>query len=98
MTRSALWLRGKMLTLEHEGEPLSRYEVKFLAGSGKPKTLARPLLFGHSRALPQPKLFALDPLGEDGWLKALRLEDYAPRRSRPESLQQSLFSYCEAWG
>ncbi len=33
-----------------------------------------------------------------GWLKALRLEDYAPRRVLPGSLQQNLFPYHEAWG
>ena len=32
------------------------------------------------------------------WLKVLRLEDYAPRRSRPEALQETLFPYHEAWG
>jgi hypothetical protein len=37
--------------------------------------------------------------GEDGWLKALRLEDYAARRPRrPPALQQALFPYHEAWG
>jgi uncharacterized protein (DUF58 family) len=40
-----------------------------------------------------------DALGEDGWLKALRLEGYAARsRRRPEALQQALFPYHEAWG
>jgi hypothetical protein len=48
--------------------------------------------------VPQPKLFGLDSLGEGGWLKALRLEDYAPRRPRAGSLQQALFPYHEAWG
>ena len=39
----------------------------------------------------------LDALGECGWLKALRLEGYAPRRPRrPLSLQQALFPYAEA--
>jgi hypothetical protein len=33
-----------------------------------------------------------------GWLKALRLEDYAPRRVLPGSLQHNLFPYHEAWG
>ena len=46
----------------------------------------------------QPKLFRLESLGDGGWLKTLRLEDYAPTRLRPESLQQALFPYHEAWG
>ena len=33
-----------------------------------------------------------------GWLKVLRLVDYAPRRVRPMALQQVLFPYHEAWG
>ena len=54
----------------------------------------------RKRAMPpsQPKLFRLESLGDGGWLKTLRLEDYAPRRLRPESLQQALFPYHEAWG
>lgn len=36
-------------------------------------------------------------LGEAGWLKAMRLEGYAPRSpGRPQTLQQALFSYAEA--
>ena len=42
-------------------------------------------------------LFGLDALGGAGWLKALRLEGYAPRRPRgPLALQQALFPYAEA--
>ena len=52
----------------------------------------------RNRGLTQPKLFALSILGKSGWLKALRLEDYASRRTRPGSLQQALFPYHEAWG
>ena len=51
------------------------------------------------RASPQLRLFALDSLGDGGWLKALRLEGYAPRiPRRPGVLQQALFAYHEAWG
>jgi hypothetical protein len=44
------------------------------------------------------RLFGLaETLGEDGWLKVLRLEDYAPRSLRqPEMLQQVLFTYTDA--
>lgn len=45
------------------------------------------------------RLFELGALGEGGWLKALRLEGYAPRAThRPTDLQQTLFPYHEAWG
>jgi len=36
-------------------------------------------------------------LGESGWLKAIRLEEYAARtRRHPEALQQTLFPYLDA--
>jgi hypothetical protein len=56
------------------------------------------VLFGTAVPPAQPKLFALSILGEGGWLKALRLKYYAPRRTQPGSLQQALFPYHEAWG
>jgi hypothetical protein len=72
--------------------------VEFSATTAKPKGIARPVLFGTAIALPEPRLFGLEVLGEGGWLKTLRLADYAPRKARPRSLQQSLFPYHEAWG
>jgi hypothetical protein len=35
---------------EHAGEPLSRYAVEFSATTGKPKGIARPVLFGTAIA------------------------------------------------
>ena len=68
-------------------------------GTEKPRALARPVLFETTVMLPQPKLFGLASLWESGWLKTLRLEDYAPRKkSRLGPLQQALFPYHEAWG
>lgn len=91
---AALWLQEKSLMLEYEGETLSRYDVDYLPGSGKLREVTRPKLFETSRALPQLRLFALDALGQAGWLRALRLEDYAPRGPRRASaLQEILFSY-----
>jgi hypothetical protein len=75
----------------------SRYALEFSATTGKPKGIARPVLFGKAIALPQPRLFGLEVLGEGGWLKTLRLADYAPTKGRPGSLQQSLLPYHEAW-
>jgi hypothetical protein len=60
--------------------------------------IARPVGLGTAIALPQPRLFGLEVLGEGGRLKTLRLADYAPRKPPPGSLQQSLFPYHEAWG
>ena len=96
---AALWLAAESLTVEHAGEPLSRYAVKVEAATGELRSVARPRLFETSHGLRQPqrRLFALDSLGECGWLKALRLEGYAPQRPRgPLSLQQALFPYAEA--
>jgi hypothetical protein len=81
---AALWLAAESLTVEHAGEL---------------RSVARPRLFETSHGLRQPqhRLFALDSLGECGWLKALRLEGYAPRRPRgPLPLQHALFPYAEA--
>jgi hypothetical protein len=55
-------------------------------------------LYETSVVLPQPKLFDLgEVLGEEGWVKFLKLDEYAPRRPRrPDELQQVLFPYTEA--
>jgi hypothetical protein len=95
---AALWLAAESLTLEHGGESLSRYEVRVEPNTGRLRAVGRPRLFEVSHALPQPRLFGLDSLGEAGWLKALRLGDYAPRRpASPRGLQQPPFPYLEAW-
>jgi hypothetical protein len=96
---AALWLAAESLTVEHAGEPLSRYEVRVEAASGELKAVARPRLFENSHGLRQlqRRLFALDALGEGGWLKAMRLEGYAPRAlRRPLALQAALFPNAEA--
>lgn len=37
----------------------------------------------------------MNVLGEAGWLKAIKLEEYAPRkRHRPQALQGALFRYA----
>jgi transposase len=65
--------------------------------AAKLETVTNPRLFATPYRTTQPKLFALDALGEGGWLKALRLAGYAARaRRRPEALQQALFPYLEA--
>ena len=98
-SEAALWLAAESLTLEHGGEQLSRYDVKLVATTGELRTVSKPRLFDTSR-LPdhrQLRLFALDALGEAGWLKVMRLAGYAPREpERPQALQQALFPYAEA--
>ncbi len=52
-------------------------------------------LFETSIIVPQLRLFDLgEVLGEEGWMKVLKLDEYTPRR--PDKLQQVLFSYTEA--
>jgi predicted ester cyclase len=90
---------GAVPELGEQGvEPLSRYAVEFSATTGKPEGIARPVLFGTAIALAQPRLFGLGVLGEGGWQKALKLEDYAPRRRRARALHQTPLPYHEAWG
>jgi hypothetical protein len=94
---AALWLAAESLTVEHSGEPLSRYAVEVEPNTGELRKVERARLFGTSRSAAQPRLFALEALGEAGWLKALRLEGYAPRAPRgPLALQEALFPYAEA--
>ena len=95
---AVVWLQPGSLAVEYAGEMLSAYDVQLAADTGRPRTVGRPRLFetSYQRSWPQLRLFALD---EAGWLKALRLEDYAAGRARrPEMLQQALFPYHEAWG
>ena len=67
-------------------------------GAGRLLEVGKPALFETSHALGQMRLFGLaETLGEDGWLEALRLGDYAPRSPRhPDMLQQVLFAYVDA--
>lgn len=100
-----LWLLENTLIVEHAGRPLSAYEVSYDArspggrgGYGRLLEVGRPTLFETPHVSDQPRLFSLaETLDDDGWLKALRLQDYAPRRrSRPGMLQQVLFAYTDA--
>jgi hypothetical protein len=55
-------------------------------------------LFETSIVLPQLRLLDLgEALGEEGWVKFLKLDEYAPRQvRRPDASQQVLFPYTEA--
>jgi len=94
---AALWLQGGSLTLEHAGQALARYDATWEEGSGRLLTVTRPRLFETPHASPQMRLFGLQSLGTDGWLQALKLDEYTPRRPRkPLALQQVLFPHPEA--
>jgi hypothetical protein len=92
---AALWLPACSLTLEqHGGRTLSRYDVQRAAGSDRIASVAQPRLFQTPYAAAQPRLFGLK---EAGWLKALKLREYADRKPRrPEFLQETLFAYLNA--
>jgi hypothetical protein len=100
---AVLWLLERTLTVEHAEETLSAYEVDHdpaggRGGSGRLLAVRRPTLFETPFASGQMRLFDLtETLGEDGWLKVLRLDEYAPRSARrPQMLQQVLFTYTDA--
>ncbi len=102
-TEVAVWVAEDSLTVEYGGETLSRYEVECdpAAGVGAVSRLRRVkshTLFETSVVVPQLRLFDLgEVLGEEGWMKFVKLDEYAPRRPhRPDELQQVLFSYTEA--
>lgn len=94
----ALWLGSESPSVEYDGEALSRYEVDYQRDAGKLREVKSPRLFATRHRSLQPRLCGLDEaLGEGGWLKALKLDEYAPRRSpRPQASQQVLFPYVEA--
>ena len=91
---AAVWLQPGSLTVEFGGETLSRYAVELVPRTGELRAVGRPRLFETSRTPPQLRLFGLD---EAGWIKALKLDGYAPRRPRrPMALQRTLFAYLDA--
>ena len=94
----ALWLGGDSLSIEYGGQTLSRYDISLSSDTAKLEAVRNPRIFVTRYRTPQLKLFALeDGLGESGWLKALRLEDYILRpRVATRALQQVLFSYLDA--
>jgi hypothetical protein len=69
-------------------------------GAGKLEEVTKPTLLETSYQQPHLKLVDLvEILGNTGWLKVLRLDDYAARKPRRlQALQQALFPYHEAWG
>jgi putative transposase len=93
----AVWLGDGEMAVEYGGRTLSRYDVALSRGAATLEAVTNPRLFATPYGTSQPKLFALDVLGEGGWLKALKLSGYAARaRRRPAALQQALFPYLEA--
>ena len=81
---AAVWLQPG--SLEYAGEALSRYDVELVPRTGELRAVGRPRLFESSYFLPQLRLFALE---EAGWLKATKLDAYAPRWVRqPRALQE----------
>jgi len=91
---AAVWLQPGSLALEYGGQTLSAYDVELSRETGKPKEVSGARLFETSYVLPQLRLFARE---EAGWLKAMKLEGYAPRRpAGPMALQEVLFPYLDA--
>ncbi len=104
-TEVVVWVQEDSLTVEYGGESLSRYEVECepatgVSSVGRLRRVKGHMLFEASVAsLAKPlRLFDLEEvLGEEGWIKVLKLEEYAPRQPRRhDELQQVLFPYTEA--
>ena len=95
-----LWVSPDALTVEHGGETLSRYEVEYRPASagaaGELRQVRCLELFETAHLLLQPRLFGLEEVLGDGWLKAMKLDAYAPRRQPEPTLQEALFPYAEA--
>ena len=90
-----LWLGSEVLTVEYAGEPLARYDVEYSPRTKNLREVRKPQLFGtsHRVGVAQLRLFELEALGEIGWLKALRLDEYSPQSPwRSQVLQQTLFA------
>lgn len=99
----SVWVAEDELTVEYDGESLSRYEVECepaagVAAIGRLRRIKGHTLFETSIVPPQLRLFDLgEALGEEGWMKFVKLDEYAPRQPRyPDELQQELFTYEEA--
>jgi hypothetical protein len=95
----ALWLGSEVLTVEYAGEPLARYDVEYSPRTKNLREVKKPQLFeaSHRVRVAQLRLFELEALGEIGWLRALRLDEYSPRSPRRSQVfQQTLFACSEA--
>jgi hypothetical protein len=88
-----------VLSVEFAGDTLARYDVEYSVRTERLREVKRPRLFENAYRLnpAQPRLFELDALGESGWLKALKMSEYALRRPHPrERFQEALFPYLVA--
>ena len=93
----ALWLGPDVLSVEFAGDALARYEVEYSARTNRLREVKKPRLFETPHRRSPPYLFELDALREGGWLKALKMSEYALwRPRRPEKLQDALFPYPDA--
>lgn len=95
-----MWVQEDTLTVEYGSKSLSRYEIECdpavgASSVGRLREVKSHTLFETSILSPQLRLFDLgETLGEQGWMKILKLDEYAPRQPRiHHELQQVLFPY-----
>ena len=93
-----LWVSPDALTVEHGGKTLSRYEVEYRPASagvaGELRQVRCLELLETAHLLPQPRLFGLEEALGEGWIKALKLDGYAPRNAPGEPVtQEALFPH-----
>lgn len=94
-----VWMAEDEMTVEYNGEELSRYEVECEPATGTSAVGRLRRVKGHTlfetTIVPfQPRLFDLGEfLGEEGWVKFVKLAEYAPRKiAQEDALQEVLFA------
>ncbi len=73
----AVWLYAEHLTVAFADEPLARYTVRYQPNKKHLRAVTAPELFETPFRSPQLPLWEL---GNEEWLKVLRVPEYAPRR------------------
>ncbi len=85
-----VWLYGETLTIAVENTPLTQYRVSYEPDLKQLRTVAEPRIFEHRYHTSQLSLWEL---GEDEWLKIVRLPMPAPRRRcSAKVVQERLFA------
>ena len=92
--QAAVCLYGETLLLEFSDEPLAQYSVARESDRRSLKEVVPRQLFDTQFRSPQPALWEL---GEEEWLKVLRVPSSAPRRARYMGCEQGrLFAWESA--
>ena len=96
----SMWVAEDAPTVEYGAEALSRYEIECdpadgVSSVGRLRKVKGHTLHESTIVPPQLRLFDLSEVsGEEGWVKFVKLAEYAERQPhRLNGLQQVLFAY-----